>query len=53
MKHREFQEGVRALLVDKDKKPKWMHRAVGDVSSADVEYFFTRSEQCNLDITQA
>lgn len=29
--HTEFYEGVRALLVDKDKNPKWKHHRVEDV----------------------
>jgi len=36
----EFFEGVRALLVDKDKNPKWKHKSVYDVEKEDVDYFF-------------
>lgn len=35
----EFVEGVRALLVDKDKAPKWDPPALDDVSTAVVERF--------------
>lgn len=39
-KHREFPEGVRALLVDKDGKPDWTFKTVADVDPAVVEEFF-------------
>ena len=52
MKHTEFYEGVRALLVDKDKNPQWKHRNVDEVSPEDVAYFFDRPEQCNLDLSR-
>ena len=29
--HTEFFEGVRALLVDKDKSPKWKHSNVNEI----------------------
>jgi enoyl-CoA hydratase/carnithine racemase len=32
MEHTEFFEGVRALLVDKDKSPKWRHKTILDVT---------------------
>lgn len=32
MNHTEFFEGVRALLVDKDRKPAWKHSSVNDVT---------------------
>ena len=50
MNHREFFEGVRALLVDKDKSPQWSHKTVFDVSSDEVEEFFSRPDTLNLDI---
>ncbi|WP_115719080.1 enoyl-CoA hydratase/isomerase family protein [Gallaecimonas mangrovi] len=36
----EFQEGVRALLVDKDKKPQWRYRHVSEVDPTVVNHFF-------------
>jgi enoyl-CoA hydratase len=33
----DFAEGVRALLVDKDKRPRWSHAATGEVGSEEVE----------------
>ncbi len=36
----EFPEGVRALLVDKDKAPKWRHRELEDVPPAAVTALF-------------
>ena len=52
MEHTEFFEGVRALLVDKDKSPKWKHASVHDVKAEEVEAFFNRSEQLNLEILE-
>jgi enoyl-CoA hydratase/carnithine racemase len=37
----EFQEGVRALLVDKDSQPKWRYRMAEDVPAAIIEHFFS------------
>jgi enoyl-CoA hydratase len=33
----DFAEGVRALIVDKDKRPRWRHAATGEVTPAEVE----------------
>ena len=33
---RDFPEGVRALLVEKDKKPRWQHQSVTDVTLGDI-----------------
>ncbi|MBS97197.1 MAG: enoyl-CoA hydratase [Oceanospirillaceae bacterium] len=38
--HREFSEGVRALLVDKDRKPQWTFASAGGVSKQAVDQFF-------------
>lgn len=32
MNHTEFFEGVRALLIDKDKSPNWKHKSIADVT---------------------
>ena len=52
MEHREFFEGVRALLIDKDKSPKWTHKSVRDVTQQEVDWFFTRPHELNLDIAK-
>ena len=36
----DFFEGIRALLVDKDQKPRWQHASLGDVSAEEVESYF-------------
>ena len=41
MRHPEFAEGVRALLVDKDRQPKWQFAAVQDVPVDVLESFFS------------
>ncbi|KFZ31685.1 enoyl-CoA hydratase [Pseudidiomarina salinarum] len=37
----DFAEGIRALLIDKDKQPNWQHDSVAAVNAADVDEFFT------------
>ncbi|MDN7134997.1 enoyl-CoA hydratase/isomerase family protein [Pseudidiomarina terrestris] len=37
----DFAEGIRALLIDKDKQPKWQHDSVADVEAEEVDEFFT------------
>lgn len=53
MNNREFFEGVRALLIDKDKSPKWTHKHVKDIKKEEVDFFFNRPEKLNLDISKA
>ena len=48
----EFFEGVRASLVDKDRKPKWRHKSVHDVTLADIAPFFYNPAECNLDLSK-
>ncbi|XKE47182.1 enoyl-CoA hydratase/isomerase family protein [Halomonas organivorans] len=36
----DFAEGVRALLIDKDKQPKWSHADVASVPEADIQALF-------------
>jgi enoyl-CoA hydratase/carnithine racemase len=35
-----FKEGVRALLIDKDRNPQWLPKTVSEVSREEVESFF-------------
>lgn len=39
---RDFYEGVRALLVDKDNRPKWVPDRLEDVTEAKVDHYFSR-----------
>ena len=36
----EFQEGVRALMIDKDSQPNWRFKSVDQVPKATIDYFF-------------
>lgn len=40
-RHREFPEGVRALLVDKDGKPEWTYSSVAEVEDRFIEELLT------------
>ena len=40
-RHKDFPEGVRALLVDKDGKPSWQHASVMQVTEAEINTHFT------------
>jgi len=39
--HGDFAEGIRALLIDKDKQPKWNPATLNEATQAWVEKFFT------------
>ncbi|CAA0092891.1 Fatty acid oxidation complex subunit alpha [Zhongshania aliphaticivorans] len=40
IRHSEFAEGVRALLIDKDKSPKWQHSSPAEVPDSLIEQHF-------------
>ncbi|MGH7087838.1 MAG: enoyl-CoA hydratase/isomerase family protein, partial [Stellaceae bacterium] len=40
MRGHDFFEGIRALLIDKDRKPRWQHRALHEVSATEVAAYF-------------
>lgn len=49
MHHPDFYEGVRALLIDKDKKPKWQPGVLSEVSEDMVTSFFScRAKELEL-----
>ncbi len=37
---RDFYEGTRAVIIDKDQAPAWSPASLGDVTAADVEAYF-------------
>ncbi len=41
VRHPEFAEGVRALLIDKDRNPAWQYQASRDVPAEQLDAFFT------------
>ena len=41
VRHPEFAEGVRALLIDKDRNPAWQYRTTREVPAAVLDGFFT------------
>jgi enoyl-CoA hydratase/carnithine racemase len=41
VRHPEFAEGVRALLIDKDREPNWQYATSRDVPDAELDKFFT------------
>ncbi|MFT5691960.1 MAG: enoyl-CoA hydratase/carnithine racemase [Oceanicoccus sp.] len=41
IRYPEFSEGVRALLIDKDKKPQWQFNSTREVSGETVDQFFS------------
>jgi enoyl-CoA hydratase len=43
LKRDDFYEGVRAAVIDKDKKPKWNPALLSDVSELDVSVYFQES----------
>jgi enoyl-CoA hydratase len=44
----DFYEGVRALLVDKDRQPRWRHRDPLDVRPAEVDHCFDPGDAAEL-----
>ena len=46
-RHSEFIEGVRALLIDKDRQPQWQFKCVEDIPTAFIDSFFFSPWQKN------
>jgi enoyl-CoA hydratase len=40
MRHPDFAEGVRAMVVDKDRKPRWQPARIEDVDAAIIAAMF-------------
>jgi len=41
----DFREGVRALLIDKDRAPSWQHRSIEDVSTQEIDAYFASLDE--------
>lgn len=49
LKQHDFFEGVRAMLVDKDKKPRWQPESIDNVSMSEIQGYFmmtSRKHRC-------
>ena len=44
----DLQEGVRAVLIDKDGQPKWQHSRINEVSSEEIDEYFLDLEAQEL-----
>ena len=38
--HNDFYEGIRAVIIDRDMKPKWQHESVAAVPKGDIDAMF-------------
>ena len=46
----DFSEGVRALLIDKDGKPQWKPKSIEEVTSTDVDFFFSPLDEESFEL---
>jgi enoyl-CoA hydratase len=46
----DFHEGVRAVIIDKDNRPRWSPADVGSIDPAAIEAFFAAAEDGELEI---
>lgn len=44
----DFYEGVRAQIIDKDRKPKWQPAHLDDIRTSDIEAYFANLEESEL-----
>ncbi|MCC5793054.1 MAG: enoyl-CoA hydratase/isomerase family protein [Legionellaceae bacterium] len=44
MQHPDFYEGVRAMVIDKDKHPQWANTRIADIAPEEVQRFFQPAE---------
>lgn len=51
MEHGDFLEGIRAAVIDKDRKPRWRHERVEDIARAEVDLMLAPADGGELDLT--
>jgi hypothetical protein len=45
----DFYEGIRAALIDKDKRPKWNPETMADLDEDEIARYFAPAEGAELD----
>lgn len=45
LRHHDFEEGIRAQVIDKDRTPKWSPASLAAVTTADVEAYFAPADR--------
>lgn len=53
MEHGDFLEGIRAMIIDKDKKPTWKHPSLAEVSAAEINALTAPLGAAALDLSEA
>ena len=51
VREHDFAEGVRAAIIDKDRKPRWSPQRLQDVTPEALEKYFSESNSVALDLT--
>ncbi|CAK5077678.1 unnamed protein product [Meloidogyne enterolobii] len=46
----DFHEGCRAILIDKDKNPKWQPSTLKEVSESKIEYYFSKFDEVGKEL---
>lgn len=52
LQHRDFAEGVRAQVIEKDRRPKWKPDRVEDLSKDDIDKFFEPVDDLRLGLVE-
>lgn len=50
LRYHDFREGIRAVLIDKDQKPKWYPQTIQDISNEYIEEYFKSLDEFELNL---